>query len=62
MQLRYDDPAHGIRQNDVVRLDKEQPNATWQRFLVGAPAAPIMAKITYRGGGSPRPRDAVRAR
>ena len=48
VQLRYDDPAHGIRQDDVVRLTKEQPNATWQRFLVGAPAAPIMAKITYR--------------
>jgi hypothetical protein len=47
IQLRYDDPEHGIRQDDLVRLTKEQPNTAWQRFLVGAPAAPIMAKITY---------------
>jgi len=48
VQLRYDDPAHGIRQDDLLRVTKEQPNATWQRFLVGAPAAPIMAKLIYR--------------
>ena len=48
VQLRYDDPAHGIRQDDLVRITKEQPNGQWQRFLVGAPAGPIMAKLTYR--------------
>jgi hypothetical protein len=48
VQLRYDDPAHGIRQDDIVRLSKEKPNGEWQRFLVGAPAGPIMARITYR--------------
>jgi hypothetical protein len=47
VQLRYDDLQHGIHQDDLVRLTKEQPNAVWQRFLVGTPAAPIMAKITY---------------
>jgi hypothetical protein len=47
VQLRYDDPQHGIRQDDLVRITKEQPDAVWQRFLVGPPAAPIMAKITY---------------
>jgi hypothetical protein len=48
IQLRYDDPEHGIRQDDLVRITKEQPNGQWQRFLVGAPAGPIMAKLTYR--------------
>jgi hypothetical protein len=48
VQLRYDDAANGIRQDDVVRLSKGQSSASWQRFLVGAPAGPIMAKITYR--------------
>ena len=61
VQLRYDDPQHAIRQDDVVRLTKEQPNTTWQRFLVGAPAAPIMAKITYRGADH-RDRDTPFAR
>ena len=37
VQLRYDDPANGIRQDDVVRLTKGQPSAAWQRFLVGVP-------------------------
>ena len=27
VQLRYDDPQHGIRQDDLVRITKEQPNA-----------------------------------
>jgi hypothetical protein len=48
VQLRYTDAAHAIRQDDVVRLTKEQPNGAWQRFLVGPPAAPIMAKVIYR--------------
>ena len=48
VQLVYDDPQHGIHQDDVVRITKEQPNATWQRFLVGESAGPIMAKLTYR--------------
>jgi len=47
VQLRYDDPAHRIRQDDLVRINKDKPNDVWQRFLVGTPAAPIMAKITY---------------
>ncbi len=49
VQLRYDDPAHDIRQDDLVRITKEQPNASWQRFLVGAPAGPVMARLTYHG-------------
>lgn len=49
VQLRYEDPAHGIRQDDLVRITKEKPNGEWQRFLVGAPAAPLMAKLTYHG-------------
>ena len=49
MQLRYDDPPNAVRQDDVVRLTAEARNAEWRRFLVGAPAGPIMAKITYRG-------------
>ena len=61
VNLRYDDPANGIRQNDVVRLDKDTPSSTWRRFLVGAPAAPIMAKITYRAVRSPRPQLPLRA-
>ena len=48
MQLRYDDPAHGIRQDDVVRFTRNSrtpPGSAswWARRL-----APIMAKITYR--------------
>lgn len=49
VQLRYEDPAHGIRQDDLVRITKDKPNSEWQRFLVGAPAAPLMAKLTYHG-------------
>lgn len=49
VQLRYDDPAHGIRQDDLVSLSRERPNASWQRFLVGAPAGPVQARITYHG-------------
>ena len=48
VQLRYDDPKNKIRQDDVVRLTKDQPNGVWQRFIVGAPAGPIMAKVTFR--------------
>jgi hypothetical protein len=47
VQLRYEDPVHGIRQDDMVRLTKEAPNGNWQRFLIGAPVAPIMVKLTY---------------
>jgi hypothetical protein len=56
VQLRYDHPAHEIRQDDVVRITKQQPNASWQRFLVGEPAAPVMVKITYRAADN-RDRD-----
>jgi hypothetical protein len=48
VQLRYEDPARAIRQDDLVVLTKENPNGAWQRFLVGPPAGPVMAKITYR--------------
>ena len=56
VQLRYDDPAHQIHQDDIVRITKEQPNSLWNRFLVGMPAAPILAKITYRAADN-RDRD-----
>ncbi len=48
VQLRYDDPDHRIRQDDLVRITKDTPEASWQRFLVGEPVAPVMARITYR--------------
>jgi hypothetical protein len=48
VQLRYDDPDNQIHQDDIVRVTKDQPNGAWQRFLVGRPAGPIMAKIIYR--------------
>jgi hypothetical protein len=47
VHLRYDDPAHEIRQDDLVRITKDAPEAVWQRFLVGDPAGPIMVKLTY---------------
>jgi hypothetical protein len=47
VQLRYDDPAHAIRQDDVVRLTQQNLNAEWKRFLVGPPAGPVMVKLTY---------------
>ncbi|MGA4844263.1 hypothetical protein [Streptomyces sp. G45] len=49
VRLRYDDPEHRIRQDDVVRLSAQRPDATWHRFLVGAPAGPVLAEVTYRG-------------
>jgi hypothetical protein len=49
VNLTYEDPANGIRQNDVVHLDKDAPSSLWQRFLVGAPAGPVLAKVTYYG-------------
>jgi hypothetical protein len=49
VQLRYEDRPHAIRQDDVVRLTAEAKNGEWRRFLVGAAAGPIMAKIIYRG-------------
>ncbi|MEX5710279.1 hypothetical protein AB1484_18710 [Parafrankia sp. FMc6] len=48
VELRYDDAAHGIRQNDLVRLTRENPATSWQRFLVGPPAGPVLARISYR--------------
>ncbi|GLX10722.1 hypothetical protein [Microbispora sp. NBRC 16548] len=48
VQLRYDDPAHGIRQDDVVHLTAEAPQTEWLRFLVGPPAGPVVARLTYR--------------
>lgn len=48
VHLRYDDPVHNIRQDDLVRITKGKPNAEWQRFLVKGPAAPVMVKMTYR--------------
>ncbi|MFI6386045.1 hypothetical protein [Nonomuraea sp. NPDC050540] len=48
VELRYDDPVHGIRQHDVVQLTQSHPSDTWERFLVGEPAGPVMARITYR--------------
>ncbi len=56
VELRYDDPSHGIRQIDVVRLTKEKPEDIWKRFVVGKRQRPATARITYRGGRSPRPR------
>ncbi|WP_433917461.1 hypothetical protein OIE50_01195 [Streptomyces canus] len=47
-ELRYDDPAHQIRQDDLIRLTAENPQGSWRRFLVGPPAAPVMARLTYR--------------
>ncbi|MCT9934392.1 hypothetical protein N5079_29725 [Planotetraspora sp. A-T 1434] len=48
VQLRYDDPAHQIRQDDLIRLTSDKPAGEWQRFLVGPPAGPVMARLTYR--------------
>ena len=48
VQLRNDDPARGIRQDDLVRITKDSPSASWKRFLVGPPAGPVQAKLTYR--------------
>ncbi|MEZ0073234.1 hypothetical protein [Planotetraspora sp. GP83] len=48
VQLRYDDPAHLVRQDDLVRLTSDKPAAEWQRFLVGPPAGAVMARLTYR--------------
>jgi hypothetical protein len=48
VELRYDDPVHGIQQNDLVRLTTEAKAGSWQRFLVGPPAGPVLARITYR--------------
>jgi hypothetical protein len=48
VELRYDDPANRIRQHDIVRLTKDDPNSAWERFVVGAPTGPAMARITYR--------------
>lgn len=49
VRVRYDDQAHGIRQDDVLRLSAGTPNATWQRFLVGPPAGPLTVSLTYLG-------------
>ncbi|MFF3940458.1 hypothetical protein [Streptomyces phaeofaciens] len=49
VRLRYDDPAHRVRQDDLIRLSAQQPQAEWQRFLVGEPAGPASVEITYRG-------------
>ncbi|WP_158895891.1 hypothetical protein [Amycolatopsis anabasis] len=49
VRLRYEDPAGGIRQDDVVRLSAGTANAEWKRFLVGAPAGPVIASISYHG-------------
>ncbi len=54
VRLRYDDPAHGIRQDDIVRISAEKKNAEWQRFLVGEPAGPVMAKLVYHGADQRR--------
>ncbi|SEG86478.1 hypothetical protein SAMN04489712_11993 [Thermomonospora echinospora] len=48
VELRYDDPGHQVRQHDIVRLTQQQPDGTWERFVVGAPVAPATARITYR--------------
>ncbi|WP_327090724.1 hypothetical protein OIE66_08895 [Nonomuraea sp. NBC_01738] len=48
VELSYDDPDNKIRQHDIVQLTKEKPAATWERFLVGAPKTPAVARITYR--------------
>ncbi|KUN52663.1 hypothetical protein AQJ46_50745 [Streptomyces canus] len=48
VELRYDDPDHRIRQDDLVRITAKDPQGSWQRFLVGEPSAPVMARITYR--------------
>ncbi|MGH3915435.1 MAG: hypothetical protein ACRDTC_18810, partial [Pseudonocardiaceae bacterium] len=48
VQLRYDDAANGIRQDDLVRITKDAPNGEWRRFLVGPPAGPVLIKLTYR--------------
>lgn len=48
VHLRYHDPANGIRQDDLVRVTKEAPNTSWERFLVGGPAAPVMVTVKYR--------------
>ncbi|MFT3801359.1 MAG: hypothetical protein QM766_09095 [Burkholderiaceae bacterium] len=54
VRLRYDDPAHGIRQDDVVHLGADRKNADWKRFLIGAPAGPVMAKRVYLGADHQR--------
>ena len=62
VQLRYDDPAHDIRQDDVVRITQEKPagamdSASWS----GAPAGPIDGQVDLSRCRPPRPRNAVRA-
>ncbi|GAA4036371.1 hypothetical protein GCM10022247_72640 [Allokutzneria multivorans] len=49
VRLRYADQANRIGQDETVRLTAAKPTAEWKRFLVGPPAGPVVASITYHG-------------
>lgn len=48
VELAYDDPANGIAQSDLVVLDKDTVDATWQMFVIGPGLDTGRHRITYR--------------
>ncbi len=47
VEVRYDDPAHGIRLADTFVLSKDSPGATWTRFRLDPALSSYEVRVTF---------------
>jgi hypothetical protein len=48
VHLRYNDAANGIRQNEIIRLRKDQTEGRWQRFVRDPSKTDFEFKLIFR--------------